>query len=104
MHLNDLPISNNILFRQIDMDIFKRMINRLRFRKTIKRDESVNVVDSMAKARILYKELCIKVHPDKNNEQREIAEDLMQRIVANRCNYAALLSLKQEVVEKLQQI
>ena len=55
----------------------------------------------MAKARNLYRELSVKAHPDRNPNNVEVAEDLMQRIVANRHNYAALLALKQEVIEKL---
>lgn len=84
------------------MDIFRNLLNRIRFRRKIKKDESVNVVDSIAKAQQLYRELSIKVHPDKNRDKTELAEELMQRIVANRYNYSALLSLKQEVQEKLQ--
>ena len=37
------------------MNIVRRFINRIRFRNTIKRDESANVVDSMVKARKLLK-------------------------------------------------
>ena len=100
MHSNNMLISNNILLEK--MGIIRNLLNRIRFRRKIKKDESVNVVDSIAKARRLYKELSIKVHPDKNGDKAEIAEELMQRIVANRSNYAALLSLKKEVEEKLQ--
>ena len=83
------------------MNIFSRFINRLRFRKTIKTDQSVNVVDGMVKARKLYKELCIKTHPDKHSEQQDVAEELMKRVVANRFNYNGLLQLKAEIKEKL---
>jgi hypothetical protein len=83
------------------MNILLRFWKRLRFRRTVKRDESSNVVDSMVLARRLYKELSVKAHPDRNPNCRAEAEDLMQRIVANRFNYAALVALKQEVSEKL---
>ena len=83
------------------MNIVTRFINRLRFRKTIKTDQSVNVVDSMVKARKLYKELCIKTHPDKHHEQQAIAEELMKKVVANRFDYNGLLQLQDEIQEKL---
>jgi hypothetical protein len=56
----------------------------------------------MVLAKRLYKELSVKAHPDRNPNCQVEAEDLMQRIVANRFNYAELLALKQEVSEKLQ--
>ena len=83
------------------MSIFSRFINRLKFRKTIKTDQSTNVVDSMVKARKLYKELCIKTHPDKQHEQQVIAEELMKKVVANRYDYNGLLQLQAEIKEKL---
>ena len=83
------------------MNIFSRLINRLRFRKTIKTDQSTNVVDSMVKARKLYKELCIKTHPDKHLGQQAIAEELMKKVVANRFDYNGLLQLQTEIKEKL---
>ena len=83
------------------MNIFQRLLNRIRFKRTIKRNESTNVVNGIAKARKLYKELILKVHPDRNQEQKEIAEELIQRINENKYNYEALLLLKQEIEEKL---
>ena len=83
------------------MNIFTRFINRLRFRRTIKTDQSANVVDSMVKARKLYKELCIKTHPDKHREKQAIAEELMKKVVASRFDYNGLLQLQTEIKEKL---
>ena len=83
------------------MNVFSRFFNRLRFRKTIKTDQSANVVASMVKARGLYKELCIKTHPDKHQEQQTIAEELMKKVVANRFDYNGLLQLQTEIKEKL---
>lgn len=83
------------------MNIFSRFINRLRFRKTIKTDQSSNVVESIVKARKLYKELCIKTHPDKHREQQGIAEELMKEVVENRFNYNRLQQLQTEIKEKL---
>lgn len=83
------------------MNIFIRIINRIRFRRTIRGDESTNVVDSVVKARKLYKELSLAAHPDRHPDRREIAEILMRRITANKRNYSELLKLKKEVEEKL---
>lgn len=83
------------------MNPIKRFFTRLRFRRSVKTDESANVVDSMVKARQLYKELVIAVHPDKHIDKKYIAEDLMKRVAANKHNYHTLLSLKKEIEENL---
>lgn len=83
------------------MNIFIRIINRIRFRRTIRGDESTNVVDSVVKARKLYKELSLAAHPDRHPDRREIAENLIRRVTANKHNYSELLKLKKEVEEKL---
>ena len=79
------------------MNIFIKIINRISFRRTIKGDESANVVDSMVKARKLYKELSLAVHPDR----RKTAESLMRRVTSNKRNYSELLKLKTEIEKKL---
>lgn len=83
------------------MNLISRFLLRLRFKRSIKSDESVNVVDSMVKARRLYRELSIAAHPDKHPDKIAEAEDLMQRITASKHSYTELLSLKQEVETKL---
>lgn len=83
------------------MNFISRFFTRLKFRRSVKTDESSNVVDSMVKARRLYKELSIIAHPDKNPSKKDIAEDLMRQITANKHNYSALVSLKVEIEEKL---
>ncbi len=83
------------------MGILKRLLARIQFRKSIKSDESTNVVDGMVKARRLYKELCLAAHPDKHPEKLETAQSLTQRITANKHNYAALIALKKEIEETL---
>lgn len=83
------------------MNIFKRFILRLKFRKSIKTDQSRNVVDGMVKAQKLYKELSKAAHPDRHIQNKEVAEELMTRIVENRYNYQGLLLLKEEVSERL---
>lgn len=83
------------------MNILNRLYNRIRFKKKFKRDESRNVVDGMAKARRLYKELAIKAHPDRNPHKRELAEEITARLTNNKFNYMALLELKKEIEKKL---
>ena len=78
-----------------------RFIKRLNFRRKIKKDETSNVVTSMAKAKELYKRLAIEAHPDRNPLNKEVAEELMSRISTNRYNYTALILLEKEVKEKL---
>ena len=83
------------------MSIISRIIKRFKFKKTIHKDETSNVVNGIAKAKSLYKKLVIEAHPDKNPNHKEEAGQLMSRISANRYNYEALVHLEKEVKEKL---
>ena len=83
------------------MNPISRFFARLKFRQVIKTDESSNVVDSMVKARKLYKELSIAAHPDKHPSKKNVAEKLMQQVTANKYNYSVLISLKNEIEEDL---
>lgn len=83
------------------MNPLSRFFARLKFRQVIKTDESSNVVDSMVKARKLYKELSIAAHPDKHPSKKDVAEKLMQQVTANKYNYSVLISLKKEIEENL---
>lgn len=83
------------------MNVISRILNRWRFRKSIKGDQTQNVVDGMVRAKTLYKELCQLAHPDRHQDKKEDAEDIMQRVVANRHNYSKLMALKREIEEKL---
>lgn len=78
-----------------------RLIKRIKFKRTIIGDESNNVVDGIVKAHRLYKELSKLAHPDRNPDNEDVARDIMTRIVVNRHNYSALLSIKKEINEKL---
>lgn len=78
--------------------IFKALFSRNK--KTIEHNE-VNVVDSIVKARKLYKELIIKAHPDRNPNNIELAKTLSQQITENRYNYAELKKLQQIINNKL---
>lgn len=83
------------------MNILIRYINRIRSRRTLKNDESKNVVAGIVKARQLYKALAIKAHPDRNIHNKELAQDIMSRLTQNRHNYGALLEIQKEIEEKL---
>lgn len=65
------------------MTILSRFFKRLRFRKSLKKDESINVIDGMVKAKILYKRLSIIAHPDKHPNDTALAGDLMSRILVD---------------------
>ena len=81
--------------------MFRNFLNRILFRRKFKNDESINVVNSMAKSQKLYKKLAILAHPDNNPDNIEQAKELMQRIVENKKNYANLLLIQQEIKNKL---
>ena len=57
------------------MNPISRFFARMKFRRVIKTDESSNVVDSMVKARKLYKELSIAVHPDKHPSKKMLQKN-----------------------------
>ena len=54
-------------------------------------DEAYNIVESMAKAKPLYKELIKQAHPDKYPNNKDVAEELTAMINNNRFNYSCLL-------------
>lgn len=83
------------------MNIFRRLFNRIRFRRELKADEGANVVAGMAKAHNLYKSLAKKAHPDRNPDKQELAQDIMSRLTKNKHNYNALTELQKEIDEKL---
>lgn len=84
------------------MNLFTQFYRRFQFRRTIKSDQSKNVVDGIVKARRLYKELCVAVHPDKHPDDVVWANDVMSRIVSNRHNFMALLEIKDEIAQRNQ--
>ena len=71
-----------------------------RKKKPIEHNE-LNVVDSIVKARKLYKELIVKAHPDKNPCNLELAKKLSQQVTENKYNYAELEKVKQIINDKL---
>ena len=65
------------------------------FSKKEYKDESLNVVASIGKAKSIYKDLIIKAHPDKH-------PNLTELINKNRYNYSELLKIKKRIETELQ--
>lgn len=63
--------------------------------------EGTNIVQSIANAKSLYKELIAKAHPDKNRSKEELVKFLTEEINNSRYNYCELLKLKQRVETEL---
>ena len=73
------------------MNILYRLINRIKFKRLIKSNESNNVVAGMVKARKLYKDLVVKAHPDKHPNKRSIAEDITSSRTSCKYDYSNLI-------------
>ena len=58
-----------------------------------------NIANSISKSKALYKELIIKIHPDKflDKETKLIATELSSRITKSKRNFDELVKLKTEV-------
>jgi len=79
---------------------FKRLFLSRRKRKEIL-SESVNIVESIASAKSLHKELVQKSHPDKHPDKIELAKEITELVNSNRYNYRELLKLKERIVNEL---
>jgi hypothetical protein len=62
-----------------------------------------NLLNSIAKSAMLYKELSRKCHPDKfiNTPLEETAQELFKEISKNKRNYEKLTMLKKKAIEEL---
>ena len=78
----------------------KRMIQSFSGRKE-RLNESNNVVESIAKSKMLYKELIKKSHPDKHPQKEKLAKEIAELVNNNRYNYRALLKLKERIENEL---
>ena len=63
--------------------------------------EELNIVNSIANAKQLYKELIVKAHPDKHPNNVELAQSITESINNNRYNYNELLKLKTIIENEL---
>lgn len=83
----------------------KRLILNIKNKWSTKNDvkNAVNVVESFSKAKVLYKTLCKKCHPDRfvEEEKKLIAENLFKRVQHNRYDYEALKCISDEVDQSL---
>ena len=70
-------------------------------RKKEQVDEVRNVVESMSKSKVLFKELVKMSHPDRHPQNRELAEELTQLVNEFKFNYRELLLLKQRIENEL---
>lgn len=61
-------------------------------------NEGVNVVDSICKAKSLYKELIKFAHPDRHPDNSDYFKEMTDRINANRYNYNELMKIKKELL------
>lgn len=84
------------------VNIFRYISNyfrRKRVRSKVR--EEVNVVESMAKAKSLYKELILKAHPDRHIDKADLAQSITEEINKNRYNYQELLKIKKLIESEL---
>lgn len=82
------------------MDKIFSFVKRFFSKKTHQREE-LNVINSIAMAKNLYKELVVKAHPDKHLDKIELAQSLMEQVNNNRYNYSELLKLKEQIDKQL---
>lgn len=71
-----------------------------KFYKT-RNKEITNIVNSISKAKQLYKSLIIQAHPDKHPDKKELAQKITSLINENRYNYDALVKLKNTIEREL---
>ena len=79
---------------------FKRLFLSHRQRKEAL-SESANIVESIASAKSLHKELILKSHPDKHPDKEELAKEIADLVNENRYNYRELLKLKERIENEL---
>lgn len=74
----------------------------LKFFKNKEKDiDATNIVQSMSKAKTLYKELVKLAHPDRNPQKREQAEEFTQLLNQARLDYRKLVVLQKQIKEEL---
>ena len=71
------------------------------FRKRETDIDVTNIVQSMSKAKVLYRKLVKLTHPDRNPQKRELAEELTQQVNQARFDYNKLLVLQKQIEEQL---
>ena len=79
---------------------FKRLFLSRKHRKEAI-SESINVVESIAGAKTLHKELIRRAHPDKHSDKEGLAKEITDLVNENRYNYRELLRLKKRIENEL---
>ncbi len=77
----------------------KRVLQRLKKTDSLNyKREILNISKSISKSKNLYKQLIVKVHPDKfTGDDNEAATILSQKITSSKRNYNELILLSKEV-------
>lgn len=75
--------------------IFSRESNKA------KDKEITNIINSMSKAKQLYKKLIVQAHPDKHPDKKDMAQQIVSQINENRYDYNALAELEKIIQKEL---
>ena len=106
-----ISISVAVLLFPIVLIAYKKIKAKRHLRRRVLADgnseyseTAKNIALSISKSKQLYKELIVKVHPDRfQDELKERATDLSARITKAKRNYDELITLEIEVKEFLGQ-
>jgi len=79
------------------MEFFKTKVKNLE-------DETFNVVQSISKAKVLYKKLITQSHPDRHPENVTLATELTRLVNINRYNYRELLMVEERIKKELMKL
>jgi hypothetical protein len=91
-----LPFIIQIIIKQRKKSILRRKV--LADGTDDYKGAAMNIANSISKSRELYKELIVKIHPDRfQDERRIVATELSAKITTARRNYDELTFLKIEV-------
>lgn len=86
------------------MSFFSKLFNKStgkRFRLNKETSECVNIVDSIAKAKVLHRELILLCHPDRHINQLQLANELTSLVNTNKHNFQELKSLEKRIKSEL---
>lgn len=108
MNLNYITVTVTliVLISYILLKKYKRNVARKELKRALEEDKNidpseniVNLMNSISKSKVLYKILIKKIHPDRfqDEDKKEKATLLSQRITKSKKNYNELISLKKEV-------
>ncbi len=104
-----ISILSATLLIPISIYIYKKRSKKLKLKRKVMADATsdykgvaTNIAMSISKSRELYKELIVKIHPDKFlDERKEIATEISARITKSKKNYDELKKIEIEINEFL---